>query len=53
MKPIGKSCLIITGEKSGEEHALSFFKELRFNSPDTKFFGVGGEDLKLAGLELL
>ncbi|MBC7540316.1 MAG: lipid-A-disaccharide synthase [Bacteriovorax sp.] len=53
MNPVGKSCLIITGEKSGEEHALSFFKELRFNSPDTKFFGVGGEDLKSAGLELL
>ena len=48
-----KSCLIITGEKSGEEHALSFFKELKFNSPDTKFFGVGGDDLKSAGVELL
>jgi lipid-A-disaccharide synthase len=53
MNITGKSCLIIAGEKSGEEHALSFFKELRFNSPDTKFFGVGGEDLKAAGVELL
>lgn len=54
MKLIGeKSCLIITGEKSGEEHALSFFKELKMESPDTQFFGVGGEDLKSAGLELL
>lgn len=53
MNPVGKSCLIITGEKSGEEHALSFFKELKFNSPDTKFFGVGGEDLMKAGVELL
>lgn len=48
-----KSCLVITGEKSGEEHALSFFKELKFNSPDTKFFGVGGDDLQKCGLELL
>lgn len=47
------SCLIITGEKSGEEHALSFFKELRFASPDTRFFGVGGESLQAAGLELI
>lgn len=47
------SCLIITGEKSGEEHALSFFKELRFASPDTKFFGVGGEELQAEGLELI
>jgi lipid-A-disaccharide synthase len=53
MNPVGKSCLIIAGEKSGEEHALSFFKELKFNSPDTKFFGVGGDDLKSAGVELL
>ena len=53
MNPVGKSCLIIAGEKSGEEHALSFFKELKFNSPDTKFFGIGGDDLKSAGVELL
>ncbi|MDO9183572.1 MAG: lipid-A-disaccharide synthase [Bacteriovorax sp.] len=53
MNLIGKSCLIITGEKSGEEHALSFFKELKFNSPDTKFFGVGGSDLQAQGVELL
>jgi lipid-A-disaccharide synthase len=48
-----KSCLIITGEKSGEEHALSFFKELKFASAGTKFFGVGGTDLESQGLELL
>ena len=48
-----KSCLIITGEKSGEEHALSFINHLKFATPDTKFFGVGGDDLKAAGVELL
>lgn len=48
-----KSCLIIAGEKSGEEHALSFFKELKKNLPDTKFFGIGGDELKREGLELL
>ncbi len=53
MNSPGKTCLIITGEKSGEEHALSFFKELKFHSPDTKFFGVGGIDLQSAGVELL
>jgi lipid-A-disaccharide synthase len=50
MKP---SCLIITGEKSGEEHALSFFNNLKKESPETSFFGVGGDDLKKEGLELL
>ena len=32
-----KSCLIITGEKSGEEHALSFIRDLKSATPDTKF----------------
>jgi lipid-A-disaccharide synthase len=48
-----ESCLIIAGEKSGEEHAISFFSELRSLSPNTAFFGVGGDDLKKEGLELL
>lgn len=48
-----KSCLVIAGEKSGEEHALSFFKELQKESPSTQFFGVGGDELKEAGLEIL
>ena len=48
-----KTCLIIAGEKSGEEHALSFFNDLKKASPDTTFFGVGGDELKNEGLELL
>jgi lipid-A-disaccharide synthase len=48
-----KSCLLIAGEKSGEEHALSFFRELKTSLPDTSFFGIGGQDLELEGLELL
>jgi lipid-A-disaccharide synthase len=50
---VKKSCLVIAGEKSGEEHAISFFSELKSLSPDTEFFGVGGDDLKKEGLELL
>ncbi len=48
-----QSCLIITGEKSGEEHAMSFFSELKKHSPETHFYGVGGDELSGAGLELL
>ena len=48
-----KSCLIIAGEKSGEEHAMSFFPELRRLSPETEFYGVGGELLKKEGMELV
>lgn len=48
-----KSCLIIAGEKSGEEHAMSFFPELTKLCPDVEFYGVGGEDLKQHGMKLL
>ena len=47
------SCLLIAGEKSGEEHAMSFFSELRSLVPEANFYGVGGEELKGQGMELL
>ncbi len=47
------SCLIIAGEKSGEEHAMSFFPELKELVPDAQFYGVGGEELASHGVELL
>lgn len=47
------SCLIIAGEKSGEEHAMSFFPELKSLVPDVQFYGVGGEELESNGVELL
>jgi lipid-A-disaccharide synthase len=48
-----RSCLVIAGEKSGEEHAMSFFPELKKLAPDTQFYGVGGDELKSEGMELL
>jgi lipid-A-disaccharide synthase len=47
------SCLIIAGEKSGEEHAMTFFPELKRLVPDVDFFGVGGHELQSCGVELL
>lgn len=47
------NCLIIAGEKSGEEHALSFFLRLKNYCPDHTFWGVGGDVLKEEGVELL
>lgn len=47
------SCLIIAGEQSGEEHALSFYPELKRLCPDVQFFGVGGDELESRGMELL
>lgn len=50
---MNSSCLIIAGEKSGEEHCLSFFKELKMKCKETDFFGVGGDELEREGLQLL
>ncbi len=46
-------CLLIAGEKSGEEHALSFVASLKTLRPDLEFFGVGGDELKTSGMDLL
>ena len=48
-----RSCLLVVGEKSGEEHALSFYDQLVKLCPETSFYGVGGDDLILKGFEAL
>ncbi len=50
---LNNSCLIIAGEKSGEEHALSFLPSLIEQIPDCDFFGVGGDEMKNHGVECL
>ncbi len=47
------SCLIIAGEKSGEDHCLSFFAKLKSLRPDIDFFGVGGDLLEKQGMSLM
>ena len=47
------NCLIIAGEKSGEEHCLSFFESVKSACPNTKFWGVGGAELEKKGMELV
>ena len=50
---LGPNCLLIAGEKSGEEHAMSFLPELMKLCPDYKFWGVGGDELKAQGVDLV
>src|SRR5690554_2264583 len=50
---MSKSCLILAGERSGEDHTLTFFDELKAMNPDCAFYGVGGERLESKGVELL
>ena len=47
-----QSCLIIAGEKSGEDHAMTFFPELKKNTPNCEYYGVGGSRLEELGGEL-
>ncbi|MBT4790953.1 MAG: lipid-A-disaccharide synthase [Halobacteriovoraceae bacterium] len=46
------SCLIIAGEKSGEDHAMTFFPELKRLTPDCEYYGVGGSRLQELGVDL-
>ncbi len=47
------SCLVIAGEKSGEDHAMTFLPELMKLSPQTEFYGVGGQRLEKLGMQLI
>lgn len=47
------SCLVIAGEKSGEEHLLSFLTNLKEAVPQLQLWGVGGDSLEKEGMELL
>ena len=49
---VKKNILIVAGEKSGEEHLLSFFSELQKKCPDYSFWGVAGDEAKKMGVEL-
>jgi lipid-A-disaccharide synthase len=44
--------LIVAGEPSGEEHALSFLPRLKELRPELRFWGVGGDRLQAEGMEL-
>ncbi len=52
MTKTSPSCLIIAGEKSGEEHAMTFVPALKQAFPDLELWGVGGDALKQEGMKL-
>jgi lipid-A-disaccharide synthase len=45
--------MIVAGEVSGDTHAGNMLEELQRLAPDLRAFGVGGERLSEAGLELV
>ncbi len=49
---MAKSILIVAPEPSGDLHASNLVKDLRSLKPDIKFFGLGGNLSKEAGVEM-
>ncbi len=48
-----KNILIIAGEVSGDLHAAALIKELKVLDSDIKLFGIGGDKMKEAGVEII
>lgn len=44
--------LIIAGEPSGDRHGSDLVVALRKNMPDSKFFGIGGDEMQQRGVDL-
>ena len=48
-----REVLVIAGEKSGEEHFLSFCNDIKSCVRDISFYGVGGKEMELIGVDCL
>jgi lipid-A-disaccharide synthase len=48
-----ESVLLIAGEKSGEEHALSFLPQILDLDQSLQIWGVGGDELQKVGMQLI
>lgn len=46
-----RELLVVAGEASGDLHGARLVSELRHLEPDLGFFGLGGDELRAAGLE--
>ena len=44
--------MVITGEISGDMHAAALVRAIRRRRPDIECFGIGGENLRAAGMEI-
>lgn len=48
-----KSLLVIAGELSGDMHAAGVVRELRARAPDLQVWGIGGDGLRAAGMDIV
>ena len=51
--PLGKSILIIAGEAAGDRHGAALVKQMKKKDSTLSFFGVGGDELSSAGVEII
>lgn len=49
---MAKKILIVAGEASGDLHAAHLVEQLKKASPDLSFYGLGGDNMKAAGVEV-
>jgi lipid-A-disaccharide synthase len=52
MNTSAPSVLIIAGEVSGDMHAARLVRAVKERLPEARFFGIGGDDLRSAGVEI-
>ncbi len=48
-----KKVLLVTGEASGDQHGSHLVKHLKRCDPSLRIYGIGGEELRKAGMEIL
>jgi len=48
-----RSIMIVAGDHSGDKHASKIIRELKEKDPDLHIWGVGGNEMEKAGMELL
>jgi lipid-A-disaccharide synthase len=48
-----KQILLVAGELSGDMHGAELIRDMQAQDPDVTFFGVGGDNCRAAGMELL
>jgi lipid-A-disaccharide synthase len=51
MSPGGNELLVVAGEASGDLHGARLISELRLLVPDLEAFGLGGDEMRAAGLD--
>ena len=50
---MSKSVLLIAGEVSGDMHAAGLVRAIIRRNPDVEFFGIGGDELRAVGMEIV